>query len=183
MLEVSLARSLGVSRGPLREAMQRLMQEGLLISQRNRGLFVIELDESAIRDTYLARGAIERAAIEHLIETGRNAQAVVLEEIADQMEAYRDDPSSDEVSRLDIKFHEDLVELSGSPHLERMHRTLVTQVRMCLTNMQATYSSIDHRVIEHRELSRAIVAGKTERAVRLLQEHMNDGTRRLLEGA
>ena len=37
LLETTLARSLGVSRGPLREAMQRLTQEGLLISHRNRG--------------------------------------------------------------------------------------------------------------------------------------------------
>lgn len=182
MLEVSLAQSLGVSRGPLREAMQRLMQEGLLIAQRNRGLFVIELDESAIRDTYLARAAVERAAIEHLIETGGSARAAVLAQIADQMEAYREDPSSDEVSQLDIRFHETLVELAGSPHLRRMHRTLLTQVRMCLTNMQATYTSIDDRVIEHRELAEAIVAGETDRAVHLLQEHMSDGMRRLLAG-
>src|SRR5699024_3616258 len=41
--EAALARSLGVSRGPLREAMQRLTQEGLLVSHRNRGLFVADL--------------------------------------------------------------------------------------------------------------------------------------------
>ena len=43
LAEAELARELGVSRGPLREAMQRLTQEGLLLSIRNRGLFVIEL--------------------------------------------------------------------------------------------------------------------------------------------
>jgi DNA-binding GntR family transcriptional regulator len=41
--EAELARKLGVSRGPLREGMQRLTQEGLLVSIRNRGLFVIEV--------------------------------------------------------------------------------------------------------------------------------------------
>lgn len=183
MLEASLAQSLGVSRGPLREAMQRLMQEGLLISHRNRGLFVIDFDESTIRDTYLARAAVERAAIEHLIDSGRNTEAVALIEIVNEMERYRDDPSSNEVSLLDIGFHEKLVELSGSAQLKRMHRTLLTQVRMCLTNMQRTYSSIDGRVIEHREMAEAIVAGETDRAVHLLMEHMTDGMKRLLQGA
>lgn len=181
--ETSMAQSLGVSRSPLREAMQRLTQEGLLISRRNRGLFVIELDERAVRDTYLARAAVERAALEHLIDTGRNAEAAVLVDLADQMERYRGDPSSAEVSLLDMDFHERLVELADSPHLRRMHRTLLTEVRMCLTTMQATYTSVEERVTEHRELARAIVAGATEHAVRLLREHMNDGMKRLLSGA
>ena len=180
LLETSLAQTLGVSRGPLREAMQRLTQEGLLISHRNRGLFVMDLDEATVRDTYLARSAVERAAVEHLIDRGRNGEAVVLIELAGRMEEFRGDPSSDDVSLLDLAFHEKLVELSGSPQLQRMHRTLLTQVRMCLTNMQATYESIDHRVKEHRMLADAIIAGDTERAVTLLREHMDDGMRRLL---
>lgn len=181
LLETSLAQSLGVSRGPLREAMQRLTQEGLLISHRNRGLFVMDLDESTVRDTYLARGAVERAAVEHLIETGRNDRAVALSELATQMEEFRTNPSSDDVTALDLSFHEKLVELSDSQHLQRMHQTLLTQVRMCLTNMRTTYDSIDDRVEEHRALADAIVDGDTDRAVRLLRAHMDDGMKRLLE--
>jgi DNA-binding GntR family transcriptional regulator len=183
LLETSLAQALGVSRGPLREAMQRLTQEGLLISHRNRGLFVTDLDEAAVRDTYLARGAVERAALEHLIESGRNAAAEVLIEIAGRMEQHRDDPSSDELSLLDLAFHEKLVELSGSPELQRMHRTLLTRMRMCLTTMQATYDSVDERMAEHRILAEAIIGGDVERATKLLREHMDDGMRRLLAAA
>lgn len=181
LLETSLAQSLGVSRGPLREAMQRLTQEGLLISHRNRGLFVMDLDESTVRDTYLARAAVERAAVEHLIDRGHNDRAVALVELATRMEQFRTDPSSDEVSALDLRFHEKLVELSGSPQLRRMHQTLLTQVRMCLSNMRTTYDSIDDRVEEHRALADAIVAGDSDRAVRLLREHMDDGMKRLLD--
>lgn len=180
LLEAALAQSLGVSRAPLREAMQRLTQEGLLIGHRNRGLFVMDLDEDAIRDTYLARGAVERAAIEHLITSGRAAEAGALNELVDRMEEFRGDPSSQEVSALDMSFHEKLVELSGSPHLQRMHRTLLTQVQMCLTHMQATYDSIDHRVDEHRSLAQAIIGADIERAVALLRAHMDDGMNRLL---
>jgi len=58
--EVELAARLGVSRGPLREAMQRLVAEGLLRSERYRGLFVRELDAADVRDVYIARTAVER---------------------------------------------------------------------------------------------------------------------------
>src|SRR3954468_4154381 len=51
--EAELAKELGVSRGPLREAMQRLTQEGLLVSYRNRGLFVVSMDQDDFRDIYL----------------------------------------------------------------------------------------------------------------------------------
>lgn len=182
LLETALAQSLDVSRGPLREAMQRLTQEGLLISRRNRGLFVMELNETVVQDMFLARAAVERAAVEHVIETGRAQGATVLLALVDQMEAYSGDPSSPELSSLDMAFHEEMVRLSGSPRLEAMHRTLLTQVRMCLVVMQATYDTIDHRVIEHRRLAEAIVAGDLEESVRLLREHMNDGLLRLLPG-
>ena len=62
LAEVELARQLQVSRGPIREAMQRLIQEGLLRAERNRGVFVVELGLDDARDVYLARGVIERAA-------------------------------------------------------------------------------------------------------------------------
>src|SRR4051812_50047153 len=60
--EAELAARFEVSRGPLREAMQRLVQEGLLRGERHRGLFVIDLSASDVRDIYLARLAIERTA-------------------------------------------------------------------------------------------------------------------------
>ncbi|MGB3662374.1 GntR family transcriptional regulator, partial [Mycolicibacter algericus] len=61
--EASLAAQFEVSRGPLREAMQRLVAEGLLRSERNRGIFVVELSDDDVRDVYQARKAIERAAV------------------------------------------------------------------------------------------------------------------------
>src|SRR5699024_720401 len=59
--EASLATQFEVSRGPLREAMQRLVAEGLLRSERHRGIFVVELTDDDVRDVYRARKTIERA--------------------------------------------------------------------------------------------------------------------------
>lgn len=180
LLETSLAEGLGVSRGPLREAMQRLTQEGLLVSHRNRGLFVMQLDEPAVRDMFLARTAIERAAVAQIIVTGRHHAVTALLDLANAMNEYQDDPGSPAVSDLDMKFHETLVSLADSPRLTLMHQTLIIQVRMCLTQMQATYHSVDRRVGEHRDLARAIMSADCDRADALLVEHMNDGLERLI---
>ncbi|WP_284304077.1 GntR family transcriptional regulator [Mobilicoccus caccae] len=179
LLESSLAGSLGVSRGPLREAMQRLTQEGLLVGHRNRGLFVMELDEPAVRDMYLARGAVERAAVEHLIGSGRGESARELLAIVDGMRECSGAPR--DVSALDMRFHETLVALTGSPRLMRMHGSLVTQVRMCLAATEITYQRIEDRVGEHGALAEAILAKDAKTADQLLVAHMDDGLRRVLD--
>ncbi|MBO0864516.1 MAG: GntR family transcriptional regulator, partial [Mycobacterium sp.] len=68
--EASLAAQFEVSRGPLREAMQRLVAEGLLRSERHRGIFVVELTEADVHDVYRLRKAIERVAIEQICRGG-----------------------------------------------------------------------------------------------------------------
>ncbi|WP_245851833.1 GntR family transcriptional regulator [Mobilicoccus massiliensis] len=180
LLETSLAASLGVSRGPLREAMQRLTQEGLLVGHRNRGLFVMDLDEATVRDMYLARGAVERAAVECLVDTGNGPSAIALLDIVAEMRAEDGAPDGPEIAALDMRFHQRLVALTGSPRLVRMHDTLLTQVRLCLARMQATYDDTEIRASEHEAIARAIVDGDKARATGLLAEHMNDGLRRVL---
>lgn len=179
LAEAELARELGVSRGPLREAMQRLNQEGLLVGYRNRGLFVMDLDADTVRDIYLARGAIERAAVESLIEVGRNGEADALLSIVQEMQARSEDPNSKEMSEIDLRFHETLVALADSPRLIRMHRTLLTETRLCLTRMQGTYDSAEVRVREHERIARAVLDGRLVDAVQSLEEHMHDGLARL----
>ncbi len=181
--EMALAHRLGVSRGPLREAMQRLIQEGLLVSHRNRGIFVMDLDQETIRDMYLAREAVERAALAHLVATGRHPGASVLVDLVAQMAAAGAHGDHPLVSTLDMRFHEGLVELSASPRLQRMHQTLLTQVRMCLTRMEGTYHRVQDRVAEHRDLARAVVAGQGELADALLVAHLKDGLERALRDA
>lgn len=180
VLEASLAARLAVSRGPLREAMQRLTQEGLLVSHRNRGLFVMTLDDATIRDIYLARATIERTAVRTIVTSGRGGEAEDLLAIVDAMRAYETTPADPEVSALDMLYHEVLVELSGSPRLILMHGTLLTQVRLCIAWMQGTYDTIDNRVSEHAEIVHAMLDGDADLADRLLMEHMDDGLRRVL---
>ncbi|MDF1790281.1 MAG: GntR family transcriptional regulator, partial [Thalassobaculaceae bacterium] len=81
--EVELALSLGVSRGPLREAMQRLVQEGLLTSLPHRGVFVIDLSEDDLLDVYFVRASLEEAAIRRVVaRSERTATAAALTAVA-----------------------------------------------------------------------------------------------------
>src|SRR4029077_9200468 len=68
--EVALSQQLSVSRGPIRDAMQRLLQEGPLRGARNRGVFVVARGPSDVRDIYLARSAVERPAASLVVSAG-----------------------------------------------------------------------------------------------------------------
>ena len=105
--EVELAAALGVSRGPLREAMQRLVAEGLLHSERHRGLFVRQLDAADVRDVYTARTAIEGAAALLLLAGDRAAATERLTVALARMEAVADDPVA--LADADHAFHADFV--------------------------------------------------------------------------
>jgi DNA-binding GntR family transcriptional regulator len=174
--EAELARKFGVSRGPVREAMSRLTQEGLLLPIRNRGLFVIHMTPDDIRDMYLAREAIERAAARKIIDGDHVAAGDELLLIVEQM-AVATTPA--EVSELDIAFHERLLHLARSPRLSRMHQTFITETRMCIHCLDQTYAISEVRGAEHRALANAIRAGDRELTDRLLIAPMDDAVARL----
>lgn len=178
--EAELARELGVSRGPLREAMQRLTQEGLLISIRNRGLFVIELTTDDLEDIYLARTAIERAAAAQVIARDPLGAAERLSVVMDKMAVAAERHDQTGVGEADLEFHELLVELSGSPRLARMHATLLTETRMCVIALGDTYPHSDQRVPEHAEIVEAIRKADTGLVDVLLLGHQDDALTRLI---
>jgi DNA-binding GntR family transcriptional regulator len=174
--EADLSRKLGVSRGPLREGMQRLTQEGLLVAIRNRGLFVVEMTPDDVRDMYVAREAIERAAARKILDGDHVAAGDELLLIVDQMAAAG---TPAEVSELDITFHERLLQLARSPRLSRMHQTFITETRMCIHALDESYAKSEVRDQEHRALANAIRSGDRGLTDRLLTAHMDDAIHRL----
>lgn len=177
--EVELASRLGISRGPLREAMQRLVQEGLLVSEPHRGLFVITLDEGDVEDVYLARLAIEREACRLIMARNRGEAVARLTDALDALVEAAGKRDRVAMSDADQAFHEVLVSSSGSPRLERMAHTLLVETRMCLNALQDTYPEPSELVEEHRRLVDAIGDGEEERLLQLIEEHMTDSIERL----
>nr|WP_194307605.1 GntR family transcriptional regulator [Dietzia sp. DQ11-38-2] len=181
--EAALARSLGVSRGPLREAMQRLTQEGLLVSHRNRGLFVADLSAEAVEDMYLLRTTVETAALDRVLHLGLGADtADALDAAVDAMASLAHEPRSGAMVEADLDFHHVLVEAARSPRLSRVHETVLVETSMCLHAMAGTYSDAESRLAEHRAIAGAIRAGDPDRARGLLVDHMRDGLARVREG-
>lgn len=178
--EASLAAQFQVSRGPLREAMQRLVAEGLLRSERHRGIFVVELTDDDVRDVYRARKAIERAAVAEVLHADAGGAWARLAEPVEAMAAAARQHDGVGVADADQQFHEVLVSCAASPRLHRAMRTLLGETRMLLGELEAAYPDLGEQVAEHLALRDAIGAGNEAEAVRLIDEHMDDAVHRLL---
>lgn len=180
--EAELAGQLGVSRGPLREAMQRLVQEGLLRSERHRGLFVRELTPDDVRDIYVARLAVERSACELIMRGNRGEAVARLTPSLDRLSEAATGRNRERMSDADQAFHQTLVSCSGNGRLERMAQTLLVETRMCLTVMQEVYPEPAELLEEHRRILNAIADGAEEQLLDLIESHMMDTVHRIHAG-
>lgn len=177
--EAQLASRLEVSRGPVREALQRLIQEGLLVSKRNRGVCVISFSEEDVVDIYRARGAIEREAAKILIQRRDQSAFDGLEELVDLMSDAAKRGEWPELAKFDLRFHEALVGFCGSKRLRRMFGTLLVEARMCLSELESAYPVQEHLVREHRGLLDAMRRGEEQKALDLIDAHLRDAVKDL----
>lgn len=177
--EIELANRFGVSRGPLREAMQRLLQEGLLHSEQHRGLFVNTLEAEDIHDIYTVRTAIESAAIRLIIERDPDRSSVRLARAHERMASAAERGDAKALSDADLAFHETLVAESGSPRLQRLAGTLLVETRMCINALQDKYTTPLDLADEHAGIVDAIRDHDLKRALKTMETHMHEAVARL----
>lgn len=162
--EVELAGQFQTSRGPVREAMQRLVQEGLLVSQPHRGIFVPVLTYADIADLFVARAAVERAAVIELLGHGVPAATLAaLEQVIGEMSLATERDEWSAVAGADLRFHEIIVDAAHSPRLKRMFDSLAGETRLGINLLVA---SLD---------GRADILGQHERMLQLLSAGDRDG--------
>lgn len=174
VIEADLTRQLRVGRGAVREGLQRLIQEGLLEGQPGRGVVVPTLTQADVQEIYVARRAVERAAIERLIETGRNRELPELRRIVDEMAAVGAAGDWQRTADLDLRFHENLVGAAGIKRLERMYLTLLSETRLSLGHH---YVGRSDNVAGHRRLLDRIEEGDLSKIDESLKEHLGSAIR------
>jgi len=112
--EVALARRLGISRNPIREAVRRLEGTGLLVNHPRRGRFVREIGREEADDIFFFRASIERSAI-HRVACRRTSKDIAeLRAILEAMHAAAKQGDTAETFAQDVRFHRAICEISGS---------------------------------------------------------------------
>lgn len=179
MAEAQLSQRLGVSRGPVREALQRLIQEGLLVNVRNRGVFVLQPGPDDVADIYTARAAIERHAAAAVLADADPTALAALDSIVDEMAAVAGQGAWQSLAELDLAFHETLVAAAGSPRLVRMFRTLTAETRICLAALVDAYPDRGALAEEHRQLADLLRRGPRRQLLAAVDAHLASAVRDL----
>ena len=179
--EAQLAEQLEVSRGPVREALQRLVQEELLEARPHRGVFVAELDAGDIADVYRARRAVERAAAELIVERDDDGALEPLARLVERMSGAAQRGRWGNVVDLDRRFHEVLVDAAGSKRLSRMYRTLLAETAMCMAALEGAYPARREIVREHQRLLEALQGDELAPVLACIDEHLDRAVRQLAQ--
>lgn len=181
VVEAKIARELGISRGPVREALKQLRAEGLVRDEPRRGTFVVKLDAEDITEIYDLRAAIETRAVRILTEQRDPESLARLHEALEAIvrAVATDDPR--EAARADIGFHGEICRLIGNRRLYRVFTTHAELLQSLLRLENETfYENLDEITDEHRELLDAIEAGNATRAVELWDAHLERTKARLV---
>jgi DNA-binding GntR family transcriptional regulator len=167
--EVAVAKKLGISRTPLREALNRLAIEGFLTIRAARGFFCRDLDPDETMHLYELRAVIEAAAVRLAAE---RAEAHELASLAQFLKSSSssDDFSVDEQVAYDEGFHEEIVRLSGNGEILKLMKSLNQRIRPLRwiylgRGRQATQA-------EHRQILAALMAKEADKAAALMETHI-----------
>jgi DNA-binding GntR family transcriptional regulator len=170
--EVALAREFGTSRGPLREALGRLASEGLVTITPRRGAVVAQLSRDEFIDAYQVREALETLAVRLAVPLMSDAEISHLRELCELMDRAARANEVHVFFETNNSFHEALVRGSRNRKLHDVHRMLVGQMVPYLPRSLELRGNLQQSVAEHHAILAAIEERDSERAARLLAEHI-----------
>jgi DNA-binding GntR family transcriptional regulator len=170
LVESRIAGELEISRAPVREAMQRLSQEGLTVERPRRGTFVREVSADDFVDIYNARVAIESAAVRLAVRRGASLAPIEKTLKAMTKAARRGDVPK--TVDLELRVHEQICEASGNTYMALIFRSLAGPIRVALGMDDAAYENLEDVATEHVPLLEAMRSGDADLAVTTMQKHI-----------
>lgn len=189
LAEADLARRLGVSRTPLREALTRLEQDGLVIGRPHHGYVVIDLDTTALLDLLNVREVLDvHAAIEavgHASEHDLARLRAVMERI-ERLNERDSRPVQDVAEELELglRIHEVIAEATGNRYLVETLTRIYERLQLALWLEILWIDKWDNAVEEHRAIVDAVCRRDEAAAVAAAKAHVQtsrDSIRRLAE--
>ena len=173
--EEELAKSLGISRTPVREALRRLETQGLLAHAPHRGMVVRELEQQEITELYEMREVLEGAAAASAAQHASEIEIESLEELIKSDEKRLDDPKA--LAASNKLFHETLYR---SAHNRYLVKTL-TSLRSSMAVLGPTTLSHPGRaktaLAEHKAIVACLKRGDAEGACEAAKQHTRNAYR------
>jgi len=176
LTEEALARELGISRTPVREALRKLEVDKLVSHHPHRGVIVSEVFVDELEDLYEIREYVETIIAKHAARNATPDDIGHLSMLLDKLEAAT---SSEEASDYSEQYNLTIAKLSGCPtiiNLEKLLRDALARITVSTYLMPERRSTAQ---TEHREIVAAIAAGDAKLAQKLTKSHIRNAAKRL----
>ena len=171
--ESAISKQLGISRTPLRTALQQLEREGLIIRLPQRGFYVYQFEEKDIEELFAIRKAIEGYAVEQI---ARKKSEVDLKQARRHLNAQVEARQSDDYSefiREDRKFHENLVKALNNKRLVTIYSDLRQSIELLGLKRFKMNSQRNQSISEHKSIIKAIEKGDPIAAREAVYNHLD----------
>lgn len=172
VVEAQIAKNLQISRAPVREAVNRLLQDGLLESKTHFGTSVVRMTMSKIRSLYELRAAIEGLAIREVTRNRKDLDLSPLEACIGSMKRLARKKELNKFVDAELEFHRILCQLSGNPYVVKVSDMLNAQIKMALTIDNSYYENLADAANEHEPVLEAIKKGDANKARALIEAHI-----------
>jgi DNA-binding GntR family transcriptional regulator len=183
LMEAEIAEQMGVSRGPVREALQQLEREGLVLSYAHRGTVVTAVDEDEVDVLYHLRAELEGFAVQSLMRREAPPPIAALQTLVDAMRAAAQSEQLTDLAEKDLEFHRLIVDSSGHRILAAVWSGMDGPIRARLyRSLTGPFAGelLGYTAESHQPIVDAMALGESDRAVTAMKQHILE-TRRLIE--
>lgn len=172
--ELKLAAALGVSRTPVREALNALQQQGLIDIQPQSGSFVFMPSEEAVGELCEFRRITEVAALRLCFARRREEALRQMRTASDAMELATRAGNDIAIALADAAFHQAIADNSANGHLIEAYKLISGRIGALLTyNLTDSAAARKRSMAEHRAIVAAFAKGDIDRAEAILDEHVS----------
>lgn len=170
LVESRIARQLGTSQTPVREALALLERQGLVVKIANRGTFVSRLHGRELRDLFTLRAEIDALAARLAAERVTDADVAGLEAILEQMHAAEVAGDHAALTNAHLELHESIYQLSGHSLLTEIFALVQSRMTLALAFAENLFWSEGLETECHRPLIAALAARDGERAAAVARD-------------
>jgi len=170
--ENTLAAELGISKTPVREALQQLKLEGLVEVQPQRGTYVFRLAPEQVVAISELREVLEIAAVAAAIERHHDALVSRMTRILDGMKAAFDADDNVAYRTLDGEYHEAIIELCGNPYISSAYSLIGFRIQALRSRLSHEASLNKLSIKDHREMLKLVKARDVPALQALMRGHI-----------
>jgi DNA-binding GntR family transcriptional regulator len=170
--DTEIAEAMNISRSPVRQALFRLAEHGLIESRHNRGFIVKVFSAKEIEDLHVLREALELSAIDLVVKNMTRDTAQGLQHAVDRLKPLIDQNDIAEITRIDWQFHNLIIKGGGNTLMIGFYRSLQDRIKISFPHLQTPGPAMWEIYDEHKQILDNILYKNTAGARYAMSSHL-----------